>query len=146
MEEAGAVGGLLGGEEAGALGGGNLVEGLEGDEGGGVRISGEEGVAGGAGREFGKFFEAIASLKAGGEIGRIFARFDAPGEDEAAVFTVGAGEGADAGEEAEVCAAEEGDGLAGGRRGEGDEAAGTAVWEVEDGGSGEDESSVLGVC
>jgi hypothetical protein len=144
--ELGALGGLLDGEEAGTLGGGNLVEGLEGDEGGGIRISCEERVTGGAGWEFGSFFEAVAGLEAGGEIGRIFTWLDALGEDEAAVFTVGAGEGADAGEEAEVCAAEEGDGLAGGCRCEGDEAAGAAVWQAKNGGSGEDESSVLGVC
>jgi hypothetical protein len=121
--ELGARGGLVGGEEAGALGGGNLVEGLEGDEGGGVGISCEEHVAGGAGWEFGEFFEAVVLLEAGGEIGRILTRFDTPREDEAAVFTVGAGEGSDAGEEAEVSAAEEGDGLAGGNGAEGDEAA-----------------------
>jgi hypothetical protein len=139
--------GLVGGEEAGVLGGVNLVERLEGSAGGGVRISCEEGVGGGAGGEFGEFFEAVVVvLEAGGEIGGVVAGFGAPGEDEAAVFAVGAGEGADAGEQAEVRAAEEVDGLAGSRRGEGDEAAGGAVWQAEDGGSGEDEAGVLGVC
>jgi hypothetical protein len=138
--------GLVGGEEAGVLGGVNLVERLEGGAGGGVGISCEESVAGGAGREFGEFFEAVVVLEAGGEIGGGVAGFGAPGEDEAAVFAVGAGKGADAGEQAEVRAAEKGDGLGGGRRGEGDEAAGGAVWQAEDGGSGEDEAGVLGVC
>ena len=102
-------------------------------------------MGGGAGWEFGDFFEVVVLLEAGGEIGGRDATVDAPREDEVAGFSVGAGEGSDACEKAEVGAAEEGGGLAGAHGLEGDEAAGVVVGKAENRGSDEDESGVLGV-